>query len=518
MEKYMCQMKETLSWKMEGDVVVEEAEIDFGEIDFRRSLLEQCEMERQCNDSNTNTQSHNQPIGSSPVINSMNESNNNSQLIGSSPAINSVTQDETQDDVESGSKKRKERSGSSASHRVEFKKLVSNIASIANQHDDLGVTNFLEDDIEIGRIRPPIRRTPTTTHVIHHVVRQQQAAPPASYHRQVRVLRPAHIPSMKPAKYTSSGECENDECVICMEEFEEMERVRVVVGCQHFYCRNEWLEFQELLENNDIEIGRITRPPPTTTHVVRQQQAAPPASHHRQVRGVQRSAHIPSMTPAKYTSSGECENDECVICMEEFEEMETVRVVVGCQHLSMIVDALRREDTTGERKKVQTLDRSRPTTDPDLFQEPPTAPFVFNLLPFDIQTMLPLIPSSRSPSVLSVFQTNHRFNTQIVQSLDMMRSDPVLPRHLQPSCVQRSNFELLAATIVILSYFLTLTVQPLDQPRLTTDPDLFQEPPTALFVFYLFPFDIQTLLPLIPFSRSPSALSVFQSNHGPETR
>ncbi|KAI3707482.1 hypothetical protein L6452_26051 [Arctium lappa] len=122
------------------------------------------------------------------MINSMNESNNNSQPIGSSPAINSVTQDETQDEVESGSKKRKERrimrfiyvpykstseieklkeliytlfqeyessdpgarnitesvggssfsgSGSSASHRVEFKKLLSNIASITNQHDDL---------------------------------------------------------------------------------------------------------------------------------------------------------------------------------------------------------------------------------------------------------------------------------------------------------------------------------------------------------------------------------------------
>ena len=54
------------------------------------------DMERQCKDSNTSTPS--QPIGSSPMINSMYEFNSQSQPIGSSPVINSVAQDETQTD------------------------------------------------------------------------------------------------------------------------------------------------------------------------------------------------------------------------------------------------------------------------------------------------------------------------------------------------------------------------------------------------------------------------------------
>ncbi|KAI3734886.1 hypothetical protein L6452_14366 [Arctium lappa] len=36
MEKYLCEMEETLLWKMEGDVAVEEAEIDFDERCYQR--------------------------------------------------------------------------------------------------------------------------------------------------------------------------------------------------------------------------------------------------------------------------------------------------------------------------------------------------------------------------------------------------------------------------------------------------------------------------------------------------
>ncbi|KAJ9562816.1 hypothetical protein OSB04_007976 [Centaurea solstitialis] len=102
----------------------------------------------------------------------------------------------------------------------------------------------VHEDIETGRRRSrPPTRTSTTTHVVHHVVRQQQAAPVASHHREERVTQPQRVPSMKPAQYTSGSERKNDECVICMEEFEEMETIRVVVGCQHLFhthCIYQW--------------------------------------------------------------------------------------------------------------------------------------------------------------------------------------------------------------------------------------------------------------------------------------
>ncbi|KAI3669600.1 hypothetical protein L6452_40879 [Arctium lappa] len=111
-----------------------------------------CEMERQCNDS------HSQPIGSAPVINSMNESNNPSQPIGSSPAINSVTQDETQtndafdnDEVESGSKKKERTVSNKSTSEIEklkelvytlFQEYESSDPGARNNNESVGGSSF----------------------------------------------------------------------------------------------------------------------------------------------------------------------------------------------------------------------------------------------------------------------------------------------------------------------------------------------------------------------------------------
>ncbi|KAI3769262.1 hypothetical protein L6452_00363 [Arctium lappa] len=98
--------------------------------------------------------------------------------------------------------------------------LVVVISCCTSWYDNPGVVVVQnnEMDIEMGRRPPPIEPPPTTT-VIHQFIARLRQAEAATF----------DLPDMEEQKYKKSNSRseKEDECVICMEEFKEMELIQI---------------------------------------------------------------------------------------------------------------------------------------------------------------------------------------------------------------------------------------------------------------------------------------------------
>ncbi|KAI3500472.1 hypothetical protein L1887_36294 [Cichorium endivia] len=91
-------------------------------------------------------------------------------------------------------------------------------------------------DIETGRIPPP-----SSTTTIRHIV---VALQPANLDQQATVKPNGDLAEIVQEKIYDSSTCKNDNCVICLEEFKNDEKIRVLVSCRHSFhghCINVWL-------------------------------------------------------------------------------------------------------------------------------------------------------------------------------------------------------------------------------------------------------------------------------------
>lgn len=88
----------------------------------------------------------------------------------------------------------------------------------------------------------PTTQMPINTHVLHYLV-VALVLQEANLDRQAKVEAKLNGEIMQEEIYDSST-CKNDDCVMCLEEFNKDEKIRVLASCQHSfhgYYINKWL-------------------------------------------------------------------------------------------------------------------------------------------------------------------------------------------------------------------------------------------------------------------------------------